>query len=75
MLMMKTPDSKDIESAFEFNPADPTPMIGAPQAFAGEKGRGDENDALLSRPRTRPQGLGKGLPVLGLYGVADFTSD
>lgn len=49
-LSANTPDSEDAESTFEFNPEDPTPMTGAPAAFAGEKGRSDENNTLLERP-------------------------
>ena len=48
-LSVRRPADHDSESTFEFNPADPTPDIGAPQSFARVKGQTDENNALIAR--------------------------
>ncbi|KPI46110.1 Cocaine esterase [Cyphellophora attinorum] len=37
------------ESSFMFDPANPTPSTGSPQAFAAKKGRTDENNTLIAR--------------------------
>ena len=48
-LTVRTPSPEATNSVFQFDPAQPTPAIGAPLMYASDKGKSDENDKLAAR--------------------------